>query len=873
MSLAFAHIPIQHLEQIAQSVVLTPNERLARELSAAFDEAMISRGAKAWPTLKCQSLRSFWLQQFQQLKQTGDTTGELLSEHQMNLKFQQAAPEGFGHQCRLASATWLLTRRYQIDLDDPLIEQGRSAYFRDWCQQAMPAEADHCLVAEDLPARLTLHIDAIGTALPGPIVLVDVEHLAPAEDNFFAKLEKSGLCRVSLLTQQRWHPHYRSDLGQTSIAATAPEHDAQVDLRGFASLGHELMAAAQWCRAIHTTQPEAKIGVVVPDLSASYDRVLRQFSATLAPHQDSREPVFDLSGGKSLASQPVWQHAKVLLNWINRPADQATLAPMLHSPYLNLPWCEGLKQQWPKWARRQLAPTALARQTDTGPINPFLATLRTLPSKARLDVWIEHIVNLLDLAQWPRSHDLGSIQFQATVKIQQTLSALAAESADVLLQYPQALELIDWALEQTFAPQRQTARIQILGMLETTGLQFSHLWVCGMSAEKFPGRSKLSAFIPRQLAVAHGMPRSTQSEELEFAERTLRGWRERSQVLRLSFTDTENGASIAPSPLVAGLLNSENDSVQETNATLVSRHPLMQPRHVVLQRSQDAKGTSLPAGPVSGGTGRLEQHVQCQFKSYALHRLNLREEIPARDFLNAMERGNALHWVMERLFQRYPDSQVATTQTTQVIEELCAQAVARYTHLPPPFIRQEQGRLAALASRWLALEGERLPFRVLQTEQQYTLDLGPLQFTLRIDRLDEIDGALVVIDYKSGRVSTGPALNEQLSAPQLPAYSLIRDDIAGVYYAQLRDDECKLVGLAGTAEQLTDGKNRQIKTSATEPSWSAQQSLWSDQLLAAAGEIAAGSAHVAPSANACRHCHLKPLCRVDEKRRTTEDPA
>jgi RecB family exonuclease len=162
---------------------------------------------------------------------------------------------------------------------------------------------------------------------------------------------------------------------------------------------------------------------------------------------------------------------------------------------------------------------------------------------------------------------------------------------------------------------------------------------------------------------------------------------------------------------------------------------------------------------------------------------------------------------------------------------------------------------------------------VLQTEQQYTLDLGPLQFTLRIDRLDEIDGALVVIDYKSGRVSTGPALNEQLSAPQLPAYSLIRDDIAGVYYAQLRDDECKLVGLAGTAEQLTDGKNRQIKTSATEPSWSAQQSLWSDQLLAAAGEIAAGSAHVAPSANACRHCHLKPLCRVDEKRRTTEDPA
>ncbi|NCF43384.1 MAG: hypothetical protein GWP70_00995 [Proteobacteria bacterium] len=800
MSFAFAHIPTQHLAKIAQSVVLTPNERLARELSAAFDEAMLSSGAKAWPTLKCQSLRSFWLEQFQQLKQTGNITAELLSEHQINLRFQQAAPAGFGHQCRLASATWLLTRRYQIDLDDPLIEQGRSAYFRDWCHQAVPAEANGCLVAEDLPALLTLHTEAIVSALPGPIVLVDVEHLAPAEDDFFAKLAEGALCKVSLLAQQTWHPHYRSDLGQTNIAATPLQHGAEVSVQGYASLGHELMAAAQWCQTILSTRPEAKIGVVVPDLSASYDRVLRQFSATLAPHQDSREPPFDLSGGKSLASQPVWQHAKVLLNWINRPADQATLAPMLHSPYLSLPWCEGLKQQWPKWARRQLTPAALARRTDAGPTHPFLAALSTLPSKARLDVWIEHMVNLLDLAQWPRSHDLGSIQFQATVKIRQTLSALAAESAEILLQYTQALELIDWALEQTFAPQRQTARIQILGMLETTGLQFTHLWVCGMSAEKFPGRSKLSAFIPRQLAVAHGMPRSTQSEELEFAQRTLRGWRERSQVLRLSFTDTDSGTSVAPSPLVADLLERQIDSTKDVCASLTGRNPLMQPSHVALQRSQDANGSALAAGPVSGGTGRLEQHAQCQFKSYALHRLKLREATPARDFLNAMERGNSLHWVMERLFQRYPDSHAATTQTNQVIEELCAQAIARYTHLPPPFISQEQDRLAALVQRWLTLEAQRLPFRVLQTEQQYTLDLGPLQFALRIDRLDEVNGVLVVIDYKSGKVSTGPALNEQLSAPQLPAYSLIRDDIGGVYYAQVRDDECKLVGLAGATE-------------------------------------------------------------------------
>ena len=109
---------------------------------------------------------------------------------------------------------------------------------------------------------------------------------------------------------------------------------------------------------------------------------------------------------------------------------------------------------------------------------------------------------------------------------------------------------MDWALDQTFAPQRQSANIQVLGMLETTGLNFSHLWVCGMSAEQFPGKSKLSAFIPRQVALSHGMPRCTQLQELEFAERTL-GLVDQSNTntSQLSFTNTHNGALVRPTPL------------------------------------------------------------------------------------------------------------------------------------------------------------------------------------------------------------------------------------------------------------------------------------------------------------------------------------
>ncbi len=877
MHAAFAHISPEHLDDIARSLVITPNERLAREYATAFDQAQIARGVQAWPSLQCTSLTGFWLSLHESLKQRGVIKNQLLSQQALNLRFQQTAPQGLRHQCQAVIQDWLVTRRYGIALDHPLMQSARSTYFGDWCRRAAPPLGSDEIVAADLPLQLAEHVEEISQSLGQPIVLVDVEHLSPAESDFFSLLHLTHNGCVRLLQQGIWLHGFQSDLGLDAAASRHTVAATPLKPQGFATFGEELMAAAQWCAERHRAEPEAKIGVVVPDLSTHYDRVLRQFAATLSPERDSRDPIFDLSGGKSLVGQPVWRHAKVLLNWIRQPADQATLSPLLNSPFVSLPWCEGLRREWPRWARRTVSPAAFARFEEA---QPLIDLIQSIPSRARLDVWIEFVGKLLTSVRWPATSDLGSIQFQATVKIQEILTTLATDADDTLLNYADALELIDWALDQTFAPQRQTANIQVLGMLETTGLNFNHLWVCGMSAEQFPGKSKLSAFIPRQVALSHGVPRCSQSQELEFAERTMASWIRRSRTLHLSFTNSQNGAPVQPTALAAldGEKKQGHRQAQSTAAddltpftfNLSLRHPFMQPGDIKLASSQDTQGSAIPAGPVSGGSGRLESHAKCAFMGFATHRLGLRSPIPARDFLNAMERGNALHWVMEHYFQRYPESSLALSQPATVIEELCEQAIARYKHLPEPFIVAEQSRLTQLVMDWLAMESKRTPFRVVETEQRYTLELGDLFFDLRIDRLDEVDGAMVLIDYKTGRVTTAPALGESPSAPQLPSYALIREDIAGVYYAQVRNQEQKLVGIAGESEQLAEGKNSQVKTTAAESGWTQQRQMWRRHLIGLSAEIAAGDARVNPLPNACRHCELQPLCRVDEKKRGPE---
>ena len=137
---------------------------------------------------------------------------------------------------------------------------------------------------------------------------------------------------------------------------------------------------------------------------------------------------------------------------------------------------------------------------------------------------------------------------------------------------------------------------------------------------------------------------------------------------------------------------------------------------------------------------------------------------------------------------------------------------------------------------------------------------------LRIDRLDRVGDDLVIVDYKSAKVSAGAALSEQVNAPQLPLYSLINKDITGVYYAQVKRDAQKLVGVGNASTQLVSAKHRQIKTTKPDCGWENQRSIWQGQLENLAAQIGSGDARVDPQPSACRYCHLKPLCRVEEKR-------
>ena len=128
---------------------------------------------------------------------------------------------------------------------------------------------------------------------------------------------------------------------------------------------------------------------------------------------------------------------------------------------------------------------------------------------------------------------------------------------------------------------------------------------------------------------------------------------------------------------------------------------------------------------------------------------------------------------------------------------------------------------------------------------------------------------MVLIDYKTGRVTTAlPWAN-----PERAAAAELRFDYARTLpvFTTLRfATRQKLVGIAGESEQLAEGKNSPVKTTAAESGWTQQRHMWRRHLIGLSAEIAAGDARVNPLPNVCRHCELQPLCRVDEKKREPE---
>lgn len=880
------------------TVLVTANQRLSRHLTELYARRQQARGASAWerPAILPWSawVSELWAACVEALAERGEAPRAMLTPGQELALWEQVIGDtqaGAGlfavsTAARTAQEAWRLLRAWR--LPEPSIRRMASEdclHFLNWSARFRErCEADGWIDASQALDALSEAVHRGTIRVPARVWLAGFEELTPQQKDFIESL-RARSTRVEPIA--------------------APAYNPPVVRVAAADVADEIAVAACWIRTVLGRDPHARIGIVVPDLAVRRTAIQRIFDDMLVPSAvlpgaaDTPRP-YNISLGVPLLDYPVAASACLILELAQEelPIERAGL--LLRSPHLAGGESERTRRglldaRLRRRGELTIAPALLgrlaaaegdeARTARCPQLAEVLARLQreraAVPRHQRPSRWAASFARWLEAAGWPGERTLTSEEFQTVQAWHELLEEFAA--LDPLLA-PLTLEealgrLRRLAAEHLFQPQSAEVPVQVLGVMETEGLDFDHLWVMGLHDELWPASPRPNPLLPASVQRKHGLPHASAERELLFARRlTARLLASASRQAVLSCPRREGDRELFPSPLILAYPEVPCETVAGERAPLY--HEALQ-RSSSLERLHDDTAPPLPEGErVAGGSAVFRLQAACPFRAFAEVRLAAAPlEEPAVG-LDARERGILLHKALECLWRALRDRArlhamsepaLAGSVARAVDEALADMKRRRPQTFTPRFALLERERLVRLITEWLALEKTRAPFVALGHETRARFAIGGIEIDMAIDRIDTLeDGRLVVIDYKSGVPDIRDWFGERPADPQLPLYTLCCEEggraVAAVAYAQVRHGELAFKGVARAAgilpgvPEYTAGEVTQGRSA-----WDQLLQGWRGVLAELARRFRAGAAEVDPrDGEVCRHCHLHSLCRVYE---------
>jgi ATP-dependent helicase/nuclease subunit B len=849
----------------AKITVVTPNRRLAQELAREFDELQAAKGLAVWETADILPLGAFI---------------ERLYEDALYSDIAVALP-------------LLLTDAQEQELWLAAI---RSSKWGDMLLAVGPAAAD-CRRAWEL-AHAWRIAGALGS-FPGND---DAKAFAQWAQSYARRCDNDGntdaarladvvapLLKETALRKPKLLVVYAFDVAPPQLLDFLDDCVAQgIDVRScvpapkqgkvrrvaYPSAREELDAAAQWARA--KLEAGAKhIGVVVPELASRRKEVTRVFARVIypaynLPGSEAKALPFNISLGAPLADYALAHTALSILELASGEIPFEHAAKLIRSPFLAGAESELSQRARLDAALRKIAPARIAlgklvaliegcpllrRQFET-----LFALAGKQPGGERTPHdWGRYFSELLKAAGYPGERGLDSTEFQTQAKFNETLAEFAKlERVAPRMSLAYALARLRRLCADTlFQPESPDAPIQVLGVLESAGLEFDALWVSGLTDDAWPLHARPNPFIPPALQRKAGIPEASPEATLARGKRITEGWLTAAEEVIVSFPAMEQDRALVASPLICDVPGEEAE-IGLTRHYTRYRDVIFSARR--METAEDSSAPPLTTKNPHGGARILSDQAACPFRAFARYRLGAEGLAVPTEGLDAAARGTLLHNLMKELWGELGGSAGLRGDCAPAVEKAAAAAVAQ-ANLDEPFAGLERKRLAKLAREWLDVERERPAFEVIAMEQRRKLAVAGLQLNGRIDRLDRLEsGGHALIDYKTGNPTPNAWQGKRPDDPQLPLYVLnAKEDIAAVALAKLKTGEMRYMGFSARENLIP--RVQQAKD------WDTLLGAWRQEIESLGEGFAAGDARVDPKdlLKTCRYCDLQPLCRVYER--------
>ena len=896
------------------SLILCSTPRLARSLQRLYQRKQIQQRLTKWQPLNAMPL-STWLKSFvddavmlghvdvatMPAGELNTLQESLLWEKAIEQTFKAEALKDFFDISGLASAAMEANRlviEWDLNLNaDEATEETNN--FLDWRKrfQTLCKKTGHLEVARYANWRLDV-LKRSKDLLPSHIEFAGFDRINPALQKLQAALTACGV-QVSnkLLT---------FDAPQSCEHRVLSDQDA------------EIRAAALWAKQQLETNEQTNIAIVVPELqvlrsklSAMLDDVL--YPQTARPALSETQRCYDFSLGVSLNTQTIISDALSLIRlaWQRGNVLQQDIAYLLHSPYWSESFVETdaralldarMRRDLPlsfKVSRLQnyvLKVTsgdgAMRLPASSQALQNLFAYAQKNDANQPPSAWAKIFQAALKQAEWPGKRSLSSYEYQATKAFENVLAELS-NLDDWLNNIPASqaiLQLTKLCQAKIFQPEsKQIPRLQIMGMMEAAASPLDAIWVMGMNDHVWPPVARPNALISASLQRDAKTPNASSEVQAEFAQAIHDRLSKSARRIIFSSAKQDGDRELRPSPLMQTIALVEHDGLfADTLAEYFAQAVPEKVDDKPWQWQEDHQAPAVEEGVhVSGGTGLLKAQAVCPawaFYQYRLHAKALKAPV---DGLDAMDRGNLVHQVLEGFWDGR-DSEylqhLSAEDMQSALGEVADEVLTLFNQehdeaFSAMFIQLEKERLVKLVMAWLVdIESARpMGFAVQAVERKQTIPIENILITLAVDRVDQLeDGRLLVMDYKTGStIDFKNWAKANITEPQLPIYAafLMGDaEVAAVCFAKVTTDKAGFAGIAASKDVikgplvLDEAKGRNVFNEADFPDWPSVIAHWKSSIIATAQSIKAGDAAVKfENEKQLTYCEVLPLLRLAER--------
>jgi hypothetical protein len=316
--------------------------------------------------------------------------------------------------------------------------------------------------------------------------------------------------------------------------------------------------------------------------------------------------------------------------------------------------------------------------------------------------------------------------------------------------------------------------LQVLGLLETRGIDFEHIVLLSCNEGILPKSMNVPSFIPYNLRRGFGLPTIEQHEAV-YAYYFYRVLQRAKKITLVYNTKTDEARTGEASRYLLQLKMESGHTIDESNISFTICNSDRSP--IIIKKDDTVMSELMEyckdEEPRSLSPSAINAYLSCSLKFYYRHIAHLKPRNEMEEDIGSKLLGNVLHYAMDTLYKPFEKKVMEGSNLKQmsgnelsIIEAVnLALAKAYYHKEKLPDSAVDDGKLMLLrdiAAKYIKqiiqYDSTQTPFTIEGTEMSFTERFDvPYEGSLIhpvlggiIDRLDHKDDTLHIVDYKTG---------------------------------------------------------------------------------------------------------------------------